>query len=91
MAYEHRELTGSLFENNDRSETNNQPDFRGKALLGGVLYNVSSWKQTSRSGIDYQSLKFTPAADKPDFGGAVKDRPVDNRSSAEIIDDDIPF
>jgi hypothetical protein len=87
MTYEHRELSGSLFENEDRTDTNNQPHFRGKALIGGVLYNVSSWRQTSRSGIEYQSLSFKPAA-KPDFDRAAAG---DRRDTRQLLDDDLPF
>jgi hypothetical protein len=48
MPYEHRELSGSLFTNDDKTPGDTRPDFRGKALIGGVEYRVSAWKQTSR-------------------------------------------
>jgi uncharacterized protein (DUF736 family) len=60
MAYELRELQGSLFPNENK-QSENSPNATGKALIGGTLYNLAAWTKTSASGVKYMSLKFTPA------------------------------
>jgi hypothetical protein len=57
MAYEQRELTGTLFRN-DRKEQPNQPDYRGDCLIDGVTYRISSWIKQGQNG-KFMSLAFT--------------------------------
>jgi len=58
MAYELREGQGSLFKNDNRT-ADNQPNARGEAMIGGVLYEVSAWTKEGRKG-KFQSLAFKP-------------------------------
>lgn len=58
MAYEQRDNSGSLFEN-DKKATDKHPDFKGKAMIDGVMYWVSAWTKTSARG-DFFSLSFQP-------------------------------
>lgn len=58
MAYELREGQGSLFKN-DRKSQDNHPSATGTALIGGVLYEISSWTKEGRNG-KFQSLSFKP-------------------------------
>ncbi len=56
MAYEQKELSGSLFKN-DRKEQDNHPDRTGSALIDGVEYWVSGWIKDSGKG-PWLSLAF---------------------------------
>jgi uncharacterized protein (DUF736 family) len=85
MAFEQRELTGALFPNDDKSPGDNRPDYRGKCKIEGEEYFVSAWSRTARSGVEYFSLAFQHVeAEKRE---AMKD----TRSTAEILDDGLPF
>ena len=83
MAYEQRDLTGSLFKN-DRKETDSHPNAKGSALINGVEYWMDAWTNTDRNGNKYQALKFKP-----------KDASASPRASAPAhdvdLDDDVPF
>jgi hypothetical protein len=63
MAYEHKESTGSLFQNN-KKQTENQPDFTGTALIDGKLRDVSLWIKKAKSGIEYFNLAFRDKKEK---------------------------
>lgn len=55
MAFEQKEGQGSLFKNekgNDR-----QPDYRGRIMIGGTVYEIAAWERTSRNGASYLSLQ----------------------------------
>lgn len=56
MAYEQRDNSGSLFLN-DRKEKDNHPDFKGTAMIDGVVYWISGWSKQGQRG-DFQSLAF---------------------------------
>ncbi len=57
MAYEQRDMSGSLFKNEDkRSETSSNA--RGSALIDGVAYFVDAWTKTDKNGNKWQSLSF---------------------------------
>ncbi len=57
MAYEQRELSGSLFKN-DKREKDTHPHAKGTALIDGVEFWVSAWTKESAKGERYQSLAF---------------------------------
>ena len=82
MAFELRELSGSLFRNNKR-EKETHPQMTGECLIGGVAYWVSAWTKEDKNGNKFQSLAFKPkeekSAKKPDSG-----MPGD-------MDNDLPF
>lgn len=59
MAYEVRDLSGSLFKN-DKRTSDNHPNARGSAMVGGVEYWVSAWTKRDKNGNPWQSLSFTP-------------------------------
>lgn len=62
MAYEQRDNSGSVFEN-DRKEKDTHPDFTGKAMVNGVMYWASLWVKESRDGGEFFSLAFKPMDD----------------------------
>lgn len=63
MAYEQREGQGSLFRN-DKKDTEQQPDYRGSILIGGVEHWLSAWIKTSKAGAKYMSLSAQPKEKK---------------------------
>lgn len=83
MAYEMKEKTFSLFEN-DKKGNDKAPDWRGKALIDGKEMRVAIWKRKSASGIEYLSgtieEPFKPA-----------EQPAKEEPIAEAVSDDIPF
>ncbi len=58
MAYEQKNMTGTLFRNEKRTEENNQPHATGSALIEGIAYYVSAWTKTDKNGNKFQSLSF---------------------------------
>ena len=82
MAFEHREGSGALFKNDKHTSENQQPNARGDALIGGILYEVSAWTKDGAKG-RWQSLAFKRKDAKPDSKPAP--------ASVEQMDDDIPF
>ena len=91
MAYEMRPDSGSIFKN-DRKQSDNHPDYKGQALIGGVEYWVSAWLKTSNNGTKFMSFSYTPK-DKQQSGsqrGGAEYEPVATEPGAGI-DDEIPF
>ncbi len=56
MAYEHRDMTGSLFRN-DAKEKDTQPNARGSCVIDGVAYWIDAWTKEGPNG-KWQSLSF---------------------------------
>jgi hypothetical protein len=80
MAYEIRELSGSLFKNEKKTEEKH-PQMQGSCLINGVEYYVSAWTKEGAKG-RWQSLAFKRKDAKPDSKPA----------PASVDDDDsIPF
>jgi len=104
MAFEVKDNSGSIFAN-DNKTTENHPDGKGSALIGGVEYWVSSWNKVSKDGKPWRSMSFTPkeqqqapqrpaapAFKKPSQDGAkARQLPRENSGGFEDMDDDIPF
>ena len=63
MAYEMKELSGSLFKNQKR-EKDTHPNATGSALINGVEYWVSAWTKEDKNGNKWQSLAFKPKDEK---------------------------
>ena len=81
MAYEIRELSGSLFKNEKKTEEKH-PQMQGSCLIDGVEYYISAWTKEGSRG-RWQSLAFKRKDAKPDSKPAP--------ASIEQMDDDIPF
>lgn len=62
-AYEHKNLSGSIFPNDKKNEAA-QPDLRGSCLINGVQFWVSAWNRESRDGKKYIGLQFTLKEEK---------------------------
>lgn len=65
-AHEQRDNEGVLFKN-DRRTKETQPQAKGKAMIGGVMYWVSAWTKEGNKG-RFQSLAFTPMDEQPENG-----------------------
>lgn len=66
MAYEMKEMTGSLFVNQGKKKEK-QPDFTGKMKIKGQEYNIAGWQRTGQSGLEFTSLKIEEKEDKVPF------------------------
>jgi hypothetical protein len=65
MAYEQRDMSGTLFKN-DKREKDTHPNATGTCMVAGVEYYVSAWTKDGKKG-KFQSLSFKrkDAAPKP--------------------------
>lgn len=81
MAYEQRDNEGAIFKNEKR-EKDTHPHGTGKAMIGGVMYWVSSWTKEGAKG-RFQSLAFKPM----DANAAPKPH---GKLPAQELDDDLP-
>ena len=81
MAYQQKELSGSLFKNKKR-EKDTHPNMTGTALINGVEYWVSGWTKDGSKG-KWISLAFKPKEEKPVRGSS--------NVGGGSIEDDIPF
>ena len=59
-----RDGSGKLFKNNKRDK-DSQPNARGDAMIGGVLWEVSAWTKKDKNGNPWQSLAFKPKEARP--------------------------
>lgn len=80
MAYETKELSGSLFKN-DKKEKETHPNMKGSAKIDGVEYWVSGWTKEGKKG-KWISLAFKPKEDQDHD---------DKRPSRKEPNEDIPF
>ena len=83
MAYEMKDMSGSLFKN-DKKETDSHPDYKGSALVNGVAHWLDAWINTANDGSKYMSLKLKvkETRGEPKQGYAMP---------AADLDDDVPF
>jgi hypothetical protein len=84
MAYEQKDMTGSLFKN-ERKESDSHPDYNGSCMIGGVAYWQNVWLNKDKNGKTYMSFKYKPKEDK-------RSAPAPARVAAPAdMDDEIPF
>lgn len=77
-----------LFVNDYKAPGSNQPDYKGKATVGGVEFKCSGWKKEGKNtGSVYLSVKLTPSVDEV----AAPVAPSITPRSKPKNDDDIPF
>ena len=88
MAYETRDNTGSVFNNERKASGSKQPDRTGSALIGGVAYFVDGWVKTDRNGKPWLSLAFKRKDKQP---GAAPAPQAKQGGGAPALDDNIPF
>jgi len=83
MAYEKRDLTGTLFKN-DKMMNEKSPQYTGTVTIDGVDYWQSAWLKEGKSGVKFFSQSFKR-----------KDAPSERRAEPQtrqvIADDEVPF
>lgn len=67
MAYELKELQGSLFKNSKKT-TEFQPDYTGKVKIAGIEYQLSAWVAKTKDGQNYLNIKAKEAMPLPNTG-----------------------
>lgn len=83
MAYEMKELSGSLFKN-DKREKDTHPNMQGTCLINGSEYYISAWTKEGAKG-KWISLAFKRK------DGPAKAVPTAKPAPANEDFDDIPF
>ena len=86
MAYEQKDNSGALFKN-DKKETENHPNAKGSALIGGVEYWVAAWTKKDKNGNPWQSLAFQRKDKRPQAAP----KPKQGADHFADMEDDIPF
>lgn len=66
MAYEYKEGQINVFKNDKKQEGSNQPDYRGKLMIGGVMKEVSLWVKESGNGTKYMGGQISNEYKKPE-------------------------
>lgn len=90
MAYEQRELSGSVFVNSEKQK-DSHPDFKGSALIDGKHYWVSGWKKKTGAGKTWLSLSFKAKDAAQSDAPKPKEKPGSVHVSPPDLDDSIPF
>ena len=91
MAYETKDMTGSLFQNKEK-KSDNHPDYSGSMRINGVDMWISGWRKTSGNGTQFLSLAF-----KPKDGTTARPSPEQFVKKAQevfpgaTLDDEVPF
>lgn len=83
MAYEMKDMTGSLWKN-DKATADNHPTHTGRVMIDGVMYWQSAWVKDSNDGRRY----FSQAFRRIEQEAPQKPQP---KKAADIPHDDIPF
>ena len=79
MAFEQRELSGSMFKNDKKTQPNH-PDYRGDCKVEGKLYWMSGWIKETKAGAKFLSVSLT-----------LKDEVARPTTLPTFDDDDMPF
>jgi len=59
MAYEPKDMTGSLFRNEKR-ENDKQPEYTGSVMIDGRAFWLNGWVKETSAGKKYFSLALKP-------------------------------
>ena len=87
MAYEQRDLSGSLFKN-DKREKDTHPNLTGTVMIDGKEYWASGWTKERANGEKWISLAFKP---KEARNGTSPQMPAVGSYTSDDLDDDVPF
>ena len=92
--YQQKDDSGALFTNSKKAK-DTDPNYQGDALIGGNLFWVSGWVNTSQAGNKYMKLSFSPKDQAHNNGMkqvkqaiAPKAEPI---PAEQYADTDIPF
>jgi hypothetical protein len=90
MAYEQRDLSGSLFKN-DKREKDTHPNLTGTVMIGGVEYWASGWTKERANGEKWISLSFKPKEANGAHRVADVARPLPATPTPAATSDSVPF
>jgi len=93
MAYEVKDLTGTLFRN-DRKTSEKHPDKKGSCKINGQEYWVSGWIRYSDNGEERISLAFSLKEERSDRGGPATSNVQTGNAKPTVnidLDDSVPF
>jgi len=81
MAYEVRDMSGSVFKNT-RRDRENSPELTGSGMIFGKDVWINAWVKVDKNGNKWISFSFKEKQPKPE---------TDTRPMSQITDDEIPF
>lgn len=81
---EQKDNSGAIFKN-DYKKTEQQPDYKGKAMVNGQMKDMAMWLNESKSGVKYFSVKFS----EPYEAEAQAEAPKQNLQ--DLPASDLPF
>ena len=81
MAYEVRDMSGSVFKNT-RRDRDTSPELTGSGMIFGKEVWINAWVKVDKNGNKWISFAFKEKQPKPE---------VDTRPMSQITDDEIPF
>ncbi len=81
MAYELRDMSGSLFRNSNK-KSDNHPDYSGTVMINGVEMFINGWLKEGNNG------KFFSLAFKPKDGTKQSSNP--SKSFHDDLNDELP-
>lgn len=84
MAYEQRDNSGTSFKNQFK-DSDNKPDYKGSAMIDGVMYEIASWIKPTRNGGKFLSHSFKPKAEQQ------PQEPQAATPQSPFNQDDLPF
>ena len=79
MAFEQKDMSGSLFKN-ERKENEKHPDYNGTAKINGQEYWMNAWIKESKGGKKFFSFSFK-----------VKEAAQVAVKKEEVSDEPLPF
>ena len=83
--------SGSLNKNTYKTK-DGQPDYRGKAMIAGVRYQLGAWLKTGRDGDQFLSINFKQIEEGQEAPNEGVKRYTSNKvGSASDLNDLVPF
>ena len=84
MAWEVRDMSGSVFKNN-RRDRDTSPNLTGSGMVFGKEVWINAWVKTDKNGEKWISFSFKEKEAKPQQDQA------ETKTAAQLTDDEIPF